>query len=276
MNYRYLTTTSALFALTICGAAAAPQFAGGARRTDPKVGELIQQSIAAHGGDALTRLRTYQETSEMRGSGPLGLRTPTQQCEIWFDRKAECGRWRMSKDNKTLGVYQQTPDGVFLETKEAAPQRVRGAETPFAFTPLLKTGVLGLLALRNTDDTISFLPNGEIKGKKGRLLVRVQNAPQETLLLDRSGLSRASCQTTWSYLFAPDGTLIAERITQTQPKRVVDTQLSYDRFQTIEGIKVPTEISVKSSLAPRGFSIKFTVKQVAINAAVDPATFRTP
>jgi hypothetical protein len=239
--------------------------------------ELLARAILAHGGDALTKMRTFRETAEMRGSGPLGMRTPSQQSEVWLDYPARCGRWQMRQGTKTLAIYQQTPEGIFLSTPKTSAQKIpkiEQAEKTFDFLPLIKTGVLGLLTLQTTSDSVTFTEKGEIKGRRGPMIVRTQIAPRQSLLLlGRDGFASEPCQTTWSYLFALDGTLIAEQITQTQPKRITQMQLSYDTFRMFGGIKIPTEISIKSNLVPRGFSLGIRVTTVAINENLSPPIF---
>jgi hypothetical protein len=213
----------------------------------------------------------------MAGSGPLGIRPPSQKSEILLDWEAMRGRWQATQDGKVRGIYQQTPSGVSFWTEKMGTQKLRDAEMPFAYVPLMKTGLVGLLALRNTSDTITYVEKGEIKGKKGQMIVRSQPTPKETLVSKgRDGFAREICQTTWAYLFAPDGTLIAERVTQKQGKSTVQTEMSFDRFEVVDGIKFPTEVSVKSSQIPRGFSLKLKIKKITVNAPIPASEFNLP
>jgi ABC-type antimicrobial peptide transport system permease subunit len=225
----------------------------------------------------LSKLRTLQEQAELTGSGPFGMKAPSQQSRLWYDRTATSGRSEINKDGKTMGIYQSTPSGVYLWTEKTRSQKLREADTSFGFVPLLKSGIIGLLALQTTTDTLTFVEKGEIKGKKGAMIIRTQNTPQETLLIaGKGGLSRALSQTTWAYVFAPDGTLIAERITQKHDNKTTDTQMSYDRFGTFDGIKVPTEIGVRNDQMPRMVSVKLKVQQVTVNAPIAKSVFQMP
>jgi hypothetical protein len=107
--------------------------------------------------------------------------------------------------------------------------------------------------------------------------VRAQSIPTETLVsVGRGSLTRESCQTTWAYLFGPDGTLIAEQITQKLPKRTQDIKISYDRFQVIEGVKVPMEMGVRPSGAPGMVSMKIRIQKALINQPIGAAEFQLP
>jgi hypothetical protein len=248
----------------------------------PEVRALLQRAFAAHGGNALEGLRTVRESAELVGSAPLGMRMPSQKAEVYWDRAASSGRWEGSRDGKLVAVYQQTPaGGVVAWTETLGTRRLRAADAPFAYVPLNKTGILGLVALRTTADALTYVEKGEIKGKKGPVIVRAQAAPVETLLLAGKGeMTVARCQTAWAYLFAPDGTLIAERITQTETqadgkKRVIEAQMSFDRFATFGGVKFPTEVSVKNNQIPSMVRVKLKVTRVTVNAPLG-AAFKMP
>ena len=235
---------------------------------------LLARAYTAHGGSALTELRTWHESDMVSGSGPFGIRMPAQQSEVWLDRPNACGRWQIEHGNNVQAVFQQTPEtGVMLWTEKTGTRKCGEASPVFSFVPLLKTGIIGLLALQTTRDPLRFVERGEIKGRQGAMIIRTQPSAQITLLLGKGNLTLGFCQTTWAYLFAPDGTLIGERITQMQPKNPIDTQMSYERFETVSGIKVPTEISVASNQIPRGFSLRLKVRQLTINAPIAASTF---
>ncbi len=274
MNKNY----SASAVVGVLAVAASIVYAQSGSKTDPRIQVLLDRAISAHGGRSLTELRTFKETAEMRAAAPFGMRLPAQKVQVLLDRNAQTGRWQQLTDKgEPAVIYQQTPAGVFIWTRKSRTEKLRDADTPSAFVPLTKTGVLGLLALQHTTDALAYVEQGEIKAKKGPMIVRTQTKPQETLLLVGKGdLVRAFCQTTWSYLFAPDGTLIAERVTQTQTGRVTDVQVSYDRFQTFGGIKVPTEIAIKNDQVPGMVKLRMHVNQVSVNGPMARAEFQLP
>lgn len=246
-------------------------------QTDAKVKSLVDQAIATHGGAALVNLKTFQEVVELQASGPFGMRMPKQDVEVILDRTGSRGRWQTVEGDKSLAIFQQTPTGVSLWTKKLGTQKIRSGGTNVNFLPPMKTGLVGLIALQNATDSLIFVEKGEIKGKRGRMIIRKQTIPQESLVMAGKGdLSKETCLTTWSYLFAPDGTLIAERITQTPPNRTVEMELSFDRFEVFDGIKVPTEISVKSNQIPSMVTMKQRVKRVIVNAPLSDNRFQMP
>jgi hypothetical protein len=244
------------------------------RYEDPRLQQVLERALETHG---IGRIKTYRETFELSGRAPLGMRFPGMRGALWLDRGGASGRTDIYQGKDRAGIYQQTPAGVYLWTTKTGTQKLRDADSPFVFTPMFKSALLGLLALKHTSDPLTYIEKGAIQKKKGMMIVRTQSVPTETLVAaGRSGLIRESCQTTWAYLFGPDGTLIAEQITQKLPRRTQDIKISYDRFQVIEGIKIPMEMGVRPSDAPSMVSMKIRVRQVLINQPIGASEFQLP
>jgi hypothetical protein len=235
--------------------------------------ELLGRAIATHG---LGRITTFRQEAAMEVR-MMGMKGPSIRFRVLFDFKNHSGRVEFTQDGKVGQIYQETPDGRVLWTAKGGKQVLSPSKSPFDFVPNLQTGLMGLFALEKTSDALAVNPKGAIGKSRGNVIVRTQPARLIPLMQGRGEPTPERCESVWTYLFNPDGTLQAERIVQTSTsKKQVTTEISYDRFQVIEGVKVPVEMGVKNNQFPSMASAKIKVYKTDINPMLSISDFKLP
>jgi hypothetical protein len=240
-------------------------------RQDAK--ELQSRIAAAHGLNKLTSIR--QETAmEVR---LMGMKGPSMSMRLVFDLKNYRGRIEFIENGRPTRIYQETSEGGVFWTAKTGRTALGPAKMPFDFVPNMYSGLLGAIALAVTRDSIQFKQDDSIGKQKGSSFTRTRGARLIPLMQGRDEPKVESCESAWTHLIAADGTLLAERVVQTTAanKRVVQ-EFSYDRFESISGVKVPVELGVKMDGLPKMASVKLKVRKTEINPALSADDFKLP
>ena len=218
-------------------------------------------------------MKTYQEEFELYGM-VLGIRDAAKVCKVTVDVSGKRARFEFREQGKLSGIFQQTPQGVTVWTPKGGNQTAVSSEP---FTPSIKAGILGMLSIGKGSSALRFTEKDQIGRAKGESIT--VDTPGENLsliLAGKTGASGEKCTTSRTYLFLPDGTLVAERTRQTTSKRKLQMEFVFSKYQTIEGVKIPTEMSVKNSEVPGFVTLRLRVKKITINSALSDEDFKLP
>ena len=235
--------------------------------------EFLGRVAAAHGLTKLTSLR--QETAmEVR---MMGMKGPSMRTRLLFDFKNRRGRVEFWENGKLGRIYQETTDGRMFWTAKAGKTALGSVKVPFDFVPNMQTGLIGLSALSVTHDPLQVKLTDSIGKRKGSSLTRTRAARLIPVMQGRDEPKIEQCACAWTYLIAPDGTLLAERVVQTTAaNKRIEQEFTYERFETIQGVKVPVELGVKMDGLPKLASVKLKVVATEINPTLAPADFALP
>lgn len=235
--------------------------------------ELLGRAIAAHGLTKLTSLR-QEAAMEVR---MMGMKGPSMRMRLLFDFQNRRGRVEFWENGKLNQIYQETADGRVFWTAKAGKTALGTAKVPFDFVPNMQTGLIGLLALLITHDPLQLKPTDSIGKRKGSSLTRTRAARLMPVMQGRDEPKIEACECAWTYLFAPEGTLLAERVVQTTAaNKRIEQEFTYERFETIQGVKVPVELGVKMDGLPKMASVKIKVTTTEINPPLAPTDFALP
>lgn len=222
---------------------------------------VLERAINAHGNSALEGLKTYREDYVINAS-VLGIGVYNYRVRAMVDFPGRRGRLEFYQNGKLSGLYQTTPQATqtWNEKEGTKPADPPKPGAPFTFVTPFKAGILGLLAVgKVADETITTSPNLEIQGVKGTAIVRDGKQYEVT------------------YLFGPDGTMNLERSVFTNDKNErFEVTLVYDKFKTVNGIKIPMNAAIFSSQIPGFASARLEVTDVDVNPELKPADFKMP
>ncbi|MBB6051812.1 hypothetical protein [Armatimonas rosea] len=240
-------------------------------RQDEK--ELLGKIAAPHGLTTLTSLR-QEAAMEVR---MMGMKGPSMRTRFLFDFKNRRGRVEFWENGKLNRIHQETAEGRVFWTAKAGTTPLGTAKVPFDFVPNMQTGLIGLLALSITHDTLQAKPTDAIGKRKGSSLTRTREARLMPVMQGRDEPKVEQCACAWTYLLAPDGTLLAERVVQTTTaNKRIEQEFTYERFETVQGVKVPVELGVKMDGLPKMASVKLKVVATEINPTLSPDDFKLP
>lgn len=235
--------------------------------------ELLTKATAAHGLAKLTSLR-QEAAMEVR---MMGMKGPSMRMRLLFDFKNRQGRVEFWENGKLNRIYQETAEGRVFWTAKAGKTALGVAKVPFDFVPNMQTGLIGLLALGITHDPLNAKPTDSIGKRKGSSLTRTRAARLMPVMQGRDEPKVEGCTCAWTYLLAPEGTLLAERVVQTTAaNKRIEQEFTYDRFETIQGVKVPVELGVKMDGLPKMASVKIKVVATEVNPVLPPDEFKLP
>lgn len=246
-----------LLSCVLCGVlAAAPA------SIPPNVGATLERAVSAHGGNALENLRTYREDYAINAS-VLGVGVYNYRIRASVDFTNRRGRLEFYQNGKLTGLYQTTPQATQTwnekdGTKPADNPIKPGM--PFTFASPIKAGILGLLAIgKVADEKISGDASLEVQGIKGPTI------------------QREGKQYVVTYVFGADGTLSVEKSGFTNDKgEHSEFTLVYDKFRTVNGVKIPVSGAIYSSQIPGFASARLEVTDVDVNPTFDPSAFKMP
>jgi len=235
--------------------------------------ELLERATGTHRLAKLVSLR-QEAAMEVR---LMGMKGPSMRMRLLFDFKNRQGRVEFWENGKLNRIYQETADGRVFWIAKAGKTALGSAKVPFDFVPNMQTGLIGLLALGITHDPLQLKPTDSIGKRKGSSLTRTRAAQLMPVMQGRDEPSVEVCACVWTYLFTPDGTLLAERVVQTTAsKKRVEQEFTYERFETIQGVKVPVELGGKMDGLPKMASVKLKVITTEINPLLAPDDFTLP
>jgi hypothetical protein len=234
-------------------------------RQDEKT--LLAKISAAHGLNKITSIR-QELAMEVK---MMLLKGPSMGLKLLFDFKNHRGRVEMYEKGKLQQIYQESDGECVFWSAKNGKVTLGAAKKPFDFVPQMQTGLIGLIALGTTRDPVQVGSE-----RRGSVLTRAQGAHRMPLMQGRGEPTIETVESVLSYVIGPDGTLLSERIVQTAGSKKVQQELSYGRFQTIGGVKVPTEMGVKNDQLPRMASVKMKVRKTEINPALSAADFKLP
>jgi hypothetical protein len=198
--------------------------------------EFLGRVAAAHGLAKLTTMR-QEAAMEVR---MMGMKGPSMRMRLLFDFKNRRGRVEFWENGKLNRIYQETADGRVFWTAKAGKTALDTAKVPFDFVPNMQTGLIGLIALSATHDSLQAKPTDAIGKRKGSSLTRTRAARLIPVMQGRDEPKIEQCACAWTYLLAPDGTLLAERVVQTTAaNKHIEQEFTYGRFETIQGVKGP-------------------------------------
>lgn len=235
--------------------------------------ELRSRIVRAHG---LAKLSTLRQEAAMEVR-MLGMKGPSLSSRVVFDFQNQRGRVEFIENGKINQIYQETKEGRFFWTAKAGKTSLGPATLPFDFVPLMQTSLVGIIALGVTQNPLQFRLSDALGKRKGSSLTRTQPARLMPMMQGRAEPRVEACECTWTYLADADGTLLAERLVQTNTsKKRLEQELSYERFELISGVKVPVELGVKNNQLPKLASAKIKVRQTEINPPLSLTDFTLP
>jgi hypothetical protein len=222
----------------------------------------LETALRAHGGDALTGMRTYTEDASVNAT-VLGVSVYNQRFKTTVDFVGRRGRIEISQDGKTQTIYQVTPQGAWSWT----PKTGKKAETPpakpdapFTFSTPIKAGVLGLLAIGKVD-------NEKLSGQE-----KLDGNGSRGATIRREGKGYLV-----SFTFSKDGLLTSERTVLTDDKgERQEFTLLYDTYKTVNGVRIPVGAALQASQMPGIAVARYTVTAVAVNPTLPASAFAEP
>ncbi len=229
----------------------------------PEAAALREKSIQAHGGQALENLKTYREDFSINAS-VLGVGVYNLRLKSTVDFVNERGRIEFYNNGTLESITQLSKQGTVSWSKKDGTKSQKNLRAPneeFTFSTPFKSGVLGLLAAgKIKDELVTSSANLEIEGVRGAALIRTGKQYEVT------------------YLFDAKGALLLERAKYQgeKPDQKVVSSLIYNKFKTVEGLKVPVAAAIRSSQMPGLASANMEVKSVEVNIALNDADFKMP
>ncbi|GEM85446.1 hypothetical protein MGR01S_00710 [Meiothermus granaticius NBRC 107808] len=212
-------------------------------------GTLLERAKAAHGGAALSNLRTYQETATLT-TFQVGQPEHTLSVVSYVDFKAE--RLRIEyRDGRTLiQVIQFSPQAAQSWSAQRGTQPL-GAELAQDLRNGLYQNWYGLRL-----------------GSKGRQEMQLEG---EQTFADVTGLTvRVRTQgATTTYLFDSQGRLRAERTDNSQGR----TTVVYGDLKSVEGVLIPFQARLYANGA---LFAEAKIKEARVNPPLGPATWKMP
>jgi hypothetical protein len=228
----------------------------------PNVAATLETAVKAHGGEALTGMKTYSEdaaiTASVLGVGVYNLRFRTT-----VDFTERRGRIEIFNNGTLQTIYQLTPQGARTWTPKDgtkdAPSPVK-PDAPFTFSTPVKAGILGLLAVgKAQDEKLSGDSSIEIQGVKGASIKREAKSYQAT------------------YVFDSSGALAVERTVLVDDKgKKTEFTLVYNAFKILNGVRVPMSAKIYSSQIPGFASAELKVTAAAVNPTLAVNAFTMP
>jgi hypothetical protein len=240
---------------------AATAFAGSVLA--PEAAVLRTKSIQAHGGQALENLKTYREDFSINAT-VLGVGVYNLRLKSTVDFVNERGRIEFYNNGTLESITQLSKQGTVSWSKKdgtKSQKSTRAADEEFTFSTPFKSGVLGVMAAGKVkDERVTSSPSLEIEGIRGAALIRTGKQYEVT------------------YLFDANGALLLERAKYQgeKPDQKVVSSLIYDKFKTVDGVKVPVSAGIRSSQMPGLASANMEVKSVDVNPALTDADFKMP
>ena len=226
------------------------------------VAATLQTAVKAHGGEALTGMKTYSEDAAISAS-VIGIGVYNLRFRTTVDFAGQRGRIEIFNNGTLQTIYQLTPQGARTWTPKdgtkPAPAPVK-PDAPFTFSTPVKAGVLGLLAVgKAQDEQLSGDSSSEVQGVKGASIKREAKTYQAT------------------YLFDSSGALAVERTVLIGAKgEKTEFTVVYDAFKTTGGVRIPTHAKIYSSQIPDYASAELTVTAVAVNPTLPANAFTMP
>jgi predicted alpha/beta superfamily hydrolase len=231
-----------------------PQHPNGTASVTGRAKTLLEKAVSAHGGAAFAAMQTLKIQFETitYGYGPNGLVAGMPVIQTaFFD--FEAGRLRLEQvtQGKLVMVQQIGPQGAFLFTLDAGTRPVMN----------------GML-----DGLWAYLVSGPFGLRLGVLGRDSAMFDGSKRLLDRSGES--VCVVTrglaTEYLFASDGTLIAE---WSRAPAGVPITILYDDYRNVNGIRFPFTFR---NFQDGTLVSSFKMLEVQVNLSFNPDTFKMP
>ncbi|QLG13287.1 hypothetical protein HLB42_20350 (plasmid) [Deinococcus sp. D7000] len=223
----------------------------------PEGRALLKKALKANGGDALRKLRTTTQRSELTFFDAKGEPALVLQANASVDYQNGWARVATVQDGKTINEQFITPDGNFVSTPQSGTvplprQEAKSLNDTFFYgAPGLRMGAEGRDSVKSLgEQTWLKLEGREIKGTVLEVVTRGVKA---------------------TYLLNSQGLIVAERY----PVAGIGETISvYADFQTIGGIQVP---ATTLFFATNG-TLLYVVKDQAtqINVALPADTFKVP
>lgn len=228
----------------------------------PGVAPTLEKAVNAHGGNALENLKSYREDYAINAS-VLGIGVYNYRVRASVDFTNRRGRLEFYQNGKLTGLYQTTPQSTQTWNEKdgtrAADNPIKPG-MPFTFAAPIKAGILGLLAIgKVADEKITGDASLDVQGVKGPTI------------------QREGKQYVVTYLFGADGTLMVEKSVFTNEKgERSEFALVYDKFKTVNGVKVPVSGAIYSSQIPGFASARLEVTDVDVNPSFEASAFKMP
>ncbi len=226
------------------------------------VAVTLEKALAAHGGEALTGMKTYLEDDVVNAS-VLGVGLYNLRFRTLVDFAGRRGRIEIFNNGTLQTIFQLTSQGSKQwtkkdGTKDGTLSLKPGA--PFTFSTPIKAGVLGLLAIgKAADEKLSGSASVEVQGIKGASIQRDAKSYQAT------------------YVFGADGRFNLEKTVFINEKNEkTEFTLVYESFKTIGGVKIPMNAKIYSSQIPGFASANLEVKSVDVNPEFPSNAFDMP
>jgi hypothetical protein len=228
------------------------------------VAPTLERAVSAHGGSALENLRTYREDYVINAT-VLGVGVYNFRVKASVDFAGRRGRLEFFNNGSLESIYQTTPQATQTWSKKdglkpADATLTPKAGEPFTFSTPIKAGVLGLLAIGKTrDEKLFYDASLEVQGVKG------------------PAIQREGKRYVVTYVFGADGTLDVEKSVFTNDKgEKSEFTLVYDKFKTVNGVKIPVGGAIYSSQIPGFASAKLEVTDVDVNPSFEASDFKMP
>lgn len=228
----------------------------------PNIEAALESAIQAHGGEALTNLRTYTEDATVNAT-VVGISVYNLRFRTTVDFLNRRGRIEILQDGKIQTIYQVTPQATWswsLKNGKKAEAPPIKPDAPFTFATPIKAGLLGLLAVGKVEnETLSAPDTLEVGGVRGRAIRREGKGYQV------------------AFVFGKEGLMSVERTVLTNDKgEKTEFTLLYDTYKTVSGVKIPVGAGLQASQMPGVAVARFTITSVTVNPTLPASAFAEP
>jgi erythromycin esterase len=192
-------------------------FIGTIAQITPEAQELFERARAAHGGEALQQLISYQEIGVITGYDLTGAPAQETSFRTLVDLRGQRLRTELLQHDELILIQQLTADGAFVWMPQIGDMPLPDEQA----NDLQATLELGIYALQRG------LADAEHATALGA---------QEILGVSGQAVAVTRGNRTVTFLFGDDGRLLAERYTLSQFGEVTNI---YRDYATVAGIVLP-------------------------------------